>query len=106
MLVLGTLTYGGLEIAGLPFAAFFAVFTAVAMIVPYFGAIISSIPPILIALTISPGKAIIVTAIYIVAHQVEGNVIQPLVVARTVSSIRRSSRWAWSPSSDCSGSSG
>jgi predicted PurR-regulated permease PerM len=84
MLVLGTLTYAGLEIAGLPFAAFFAVFTAVAMIVPYFGAIISSIPPILLALTISPSKAIIVTAIYIVAHQVEGNVIQPLVVARAV----------------------
>ena len=68
----------------MPFAAFFAVFTAVAMIVPYFGAIVSSIPPILFALTISPGKAIIVAAIYIVAHQVEGNVIQPLVVARTV----------------------
>ena len=84
MLVLGTLTYAGLLVAGIPFAAFFAVFTAVAMIVPYFGAIVSSIPPILFALTISPGKAIIVAAIYIVAHQVEGNVIQPLVVARTV----------------------
>ena len=78
------LTYAGLLVAGIPFAAFFAVFTAVAMIVPYFGAIVSSIPPILFALTISPGKAIIVAAIYIVAHQVEGNVIQPLVVARTV----------------------
>jgi predicted PurR-regulated permease PerM len=84
MVVLGGLTYIGLQIAGLPFAAFFAVFTAVAMIVPYFGAIVSSIPPILYALTISPGKAVIVAAIYIVAHQVEGNVLQPLVVARTV----------------------
>lgn len=84
MLVLGGLTYVGLEIAGIPFAAFFAVFTAVAMIIPYFGAIVSSIPPILFALTISPSKAVIVTIIYIVAHQVEGNVLQPLVVARTV----------------------
>jgi len=84
MLVLGTLTYAGLLLVGLPFAAFFAVFTAVAMIVPYFGAIVSSIPPILFALTISPGRALIVAAIYIVAHQVEGNVLQPLVVARTV----------------------
>lgn len=84
MVVLGTLTYIGLMIVGLNFAAFFAVFTAVAMIVPYFGALASSIPPILYALTISPQKAILVGIIYLLAHQVEGNLIQPLVVARTV----------------------
>lgn len=84
MIVLGTLTYIGLLIVGLNFAAFFAVFTAVAMIVPYFGALASSIPPILYALTFSPQKAILVAIIYLVAHQVEGNLIQPLVVARTV----------------------
>jgi predicted PurR-regulated permease PerM len=84
MLILGGLTYLGLIIVGLGFAAFFAVFTAVAMIVPYFGALVSSIPPILYALTISPGKAVLVAVIYIVAHQVEGNLLQPLVVARTV----------------------
>ena len=43
MIVLGGLTYAGLEIAGVGFAAFFATFTAVAMIIPYFGALISSI---------------------------------------------------------------
>lgn len=84
MLVLGGITYLGLRLADLHFAAFFAVFTAVAMIIPYFGALASSIPPIIYALTISPGKAIVVAIIYIVAHQLEGNVIQPLVVARTV----------------------
>jgi len=84
MAVLGGVTYLGLRIVGLDFAAFFAVFTAVAMIIPYFGALLSSIPPILYALTISPGKALIVAIIYVVAHQVESNIIQPLVVARTV----------------------
>jgi predicted PurR-regulated permease PerM len=84
MIVLGGLTYLGLLIVGLNFAAFFAVFTAVAMIVPYFGALVSSIPPILYALTISPQKAILVAIIYIGAHQLESNIIQPLVVARTV----------------------
>ena len=84
MVVLGGVTYVGLRIVGLGFAAFFAVFTAVAMIIPYFGALLSSIPPIVYALTISPGKALIVAIIYVVAHQVEGNIIQPLVVARTV----------------------
>jgi predicted PurR-regulated permease PerM len=84
MIVLGTLTYLGLMLVGLNFAAFFAVFTAVAMIVPYFGALASSIPPILYALTYSPQKAIVVALIYIGAHQLESNIIQPLVVARTV----------------------
>jgi predicted PurR-regulated permease PerM len=84
MVVLGTITYFGLLVVGLNFAAFFAVFTAVAMIVPYFGALVSSIPPILYALTISPQKAILVSIIYVLAHQVESNFIQPLVVARTV----------------------
>ena len=84
MLVLGSLTYAGLRLVGLPFAAFFAVFTAVAMIVPYFGALASSIVPIIYALTFSPEKAILVAVVYIVAHQVESNIIQPQVVARTV----------------------
>ncbi|HUA03719.1 MAG TPA: AI-2E family transporter [Solirubrobacteraceae bacterium] len=84
MVVLGGLTYVGLQIVGLPFAAFFAVFTAVAMIVPYFGALASSIPPIAYALTISTKQAVLVAIIYIVTHQVESNLIQPLVVARTV----------------------
>jgi predicted PurR-regulated permease PerM len=84
MVVLGGLTYLGLMLVGLNFAAFFAVFTAIAMIVPYFGALASSIPPILYALTISPQKAILVAIIYVGAHQLESNVIQPLVVARTV----------------------
>jgi predicted PurR-regulated permease PerM len=84
MVALGTLTYLGLLLVGLNFAAFFAVFSAVAMIVPYFGALASSIPPILYALTISPQKAVLVAIIYLLAHQVEGNLIQPLVVARTV----------------------
>jgi predicted PurR-regulated permease PerM len=84
MVVLGGITYIGLRIVGLDFALFFAIFTAIAMIIPYFGALLSSIPPIVYAFTVSPGKALIVAIIYIVAHQVESNIIQPLVVARSV----------------------
>jgi predicted PurR-regulated permease PerM len=84
MLVLWVLTYLGLLAVGLPFALVFATLTAVAMVVPYYGALISSIPPILVALTISPGKALIVAGIYLVAHEVEGQIIAPLVMARAV----------------------
>src|SRR5947209_17128417 len=84
MVVLGGLTYVGLRLVGLQYAAFFAVFTAIAMIVPYFGALASSIVPILYALTFSTEKAILVAIVYIVTHQLESNVIQPQVVARNV----------------------
>lgn len=82
--ILGVLTYLGLRLVDMPFALFFAIFTAVAIVVPYFGSIVSSIPPILYALTISPTKALLVAIIYVAAHQVEGNVIGPLIMARAV----------------------
>jgi predicted PurR-regulated permease PerM len=84
MVVLGALTYAGLRLAGLPYAVLFATLTAVSMVVPYFGALLSAVPPIALALTISPGKALIVAAIYLVTHQIEGNLIEPLVMARAV----------------------
>src|SRR5579884_2178946 len=84
MIILGALTYLGLRLVSLPFAVVFATITAIAMVVPYYGALASMIPPVLLALTISPPKAIAVVAIYLVAHQVEGNLIQPLVMARAV----------------------
>lgn len=84
MLVLGVLTYLALRIAGIGYAAFFAILTAVAIIVPYFGALASSIPPIVYALATSPTKAILVAVLYIIIHQIEGNVIEPVVMARAV----------------------
>ena len=84
MVILGGLTYLGLILVGLNFAAFFAVFTAIAMIIPYFGALLSSIVPILYAVTFSTGKAVLVAIVYIVAHQIESNMIEPLVIARAV----------------------
>ena len=84
MLVSGLLLYVGLSLIGLEFAIFFAVLTALLSVVPYFGAIASGIPPILFALTDSPGKALLVLGIYVLVQQFEGNVTIPLVMSRTV----------------------
>jgi predicted PurR-regulated permease PerM len=84
MVVLGLIFYVGLKIVGLDFALVFAVLSALAVVVPYFGALASGIPPVLFALTYSPGKALAVVAVYVVAHQVEGNIIAPLVMARAI----------------------
>jgi predicted PurR-regulated permease PerM len=84
ILVTGVLLYLGLSIVGLDFAVFFAVLTAVLVVVPYFGAIAGAIPPTLFALTDSPGKALIVLAVYILVQQVESNVTIPVVMSQTV----------------------
>ena len=54
------------------------------MVVPYFGAILGAIPPVLFALTDSPGKALAVLIVYVLVQQVESNLIIPLVMSRTV----------------------
>ena len=82
MLVTGTLLYVGLTLIGLDFAILFAVLTALLVVVPYFGAIIGAIPPILFAFTDSPGKALAVLAVYVLVQQIESNLIVPLVMSR------------------------
>lgn len=84
MVVTGTLLYVALQLVGLEFALVFAVLTAILVVVPYFGAIVGGIPPVLYALTISPGKALVVLLVYLLVQQIEGNVILPLVMSRTV----------------------
>jgi predicted PurR-regulated permease PerM len=83
MFISGTLLYIGLTIVGLDFAILFAVLSALLVVVPYFGAFVGGILPVLFALTDSPGKALAVLAVYILVQQIEGNIIIPVVMART-----------------------
>ena len=84
MIVTGVLLYAGLRLIGLDFAIFFAVFSALLVVIPYFGAIIGGIPVVLFALADSPGTALAALVVYIVVQQIEGNVIIPLVMAQRV----------------------
>jgi predicted PurR-regulated permease PerM len=84
MVISFVLLYLGLTIVGLDFAVFFATLSALFVVVPYFGAIAGAIPPTLFALTDSPGKALLVLGIYILAQQIEGNLTIPLVMSKTV----------------------
>ena len=84
MLITGVLTYLALTIIGLDLAIFFAVLSALLVVVPYFGAIAGAIPPVLFALTDSPGKALLVLAAYTVVQQLESNVTIPVVMSQRV----------------------
>jgi predicted PurR-regulated permease PerM len=84
MLVLGGLLFAGLRIIGLQFAIGFAVFSALMTVIPNYGSVISAVPPVLAGLAQSPGKAVLVLIVYLIVNQIEGNLILPLIMARTV----------------------
>jgi predicted PurR-regulated permease PerM len=84
MVITGVLVYLGLTIIDVDFAIFFAVFSAVLVLIPYFGAIIGAIPPVLFALAESPEKALLTLGIYVLIQQIEGNITIPLVMADRV----------------------
>lgn len=83
-LVIGILTYIGLFILGIPYALPLAVIAGVLEVVPVIGPIISAIPSVLIALTISPLLSVGVAAMYFVIQQLENNLIVPQVMRRAV----------------------
>jgi predicted PurR-regulated permease PerM len=84
MLITGVMLYVALTIVGLDFAIFFAVLSALLVVVPYFGAIAGAIPPTLFALTDSPGKALLVLGAYVLVQQLESNVTIPVIMAQRV----------------------
>jgi predicted PurR-regulated permease PerM len=84
MVVTGVMLYIALTIVGLDFAIFFAMLSALLVVVPYFGAIAGAIPPTLFALTDSPGKALLVLGAYILVQQLESNVTIPMIMAQRV----------------------
>ena len=82
MLATFVLLYIGLTVIGLDFAIFFAVLSALLVVVPYFGAIAGAIPPVLFALTDSPGKAFLALGVYMLVQQIESNVTIPVIMAQ------------------------
>jgi predicted PurR-regulated permease PerM len=85
MLVTGVLLYIGLTLIGLDFAFAFAVFSALLVVVPYFGSVAGALPPVLYALAErTPTTALVTLGVYILVQQIEGNVVIPIVMSRAV----------------------
>ncbi|MBA2504948.1 MAG: AI-2E family transporter [Thermoleophilaceae bacterium] len=78
------LLYFGLQLIGLEFASLFAILAALFTVVPYYGAFISGLPPVLLALADSPGKALLVILLYTGVQQFEASVTVPVIMARAV----------------------
>ena len=79
MTVVGTLTYIGLSLLGVPSALALALIAFILEFIPFAGPILAAIPAVLLALMSSPELAIWVVGLYLIVQQIEGNVVYPLI---------------------------
>ena len=83
-LILGSLLAILMLIFRLPYVVTIACMTAILALIPYVGAYISLFTGAVLVFTESPMKALIFIIIFLVAQQVEGNIIYPRVVGKSV----------------------
>lgn len=83
-LLVGILSYIGLTILNIPYALPLALIAGVMEVIPVIGPIISALPAIFIALTISPFLSVMVAAMYLIIQQLENSLIVPQVMKRAV----------------------
>ncbi|HSN13407.1 MAG TPA: AI-2E family transporter [Anaeromyxobacteraceae bacterium] len=76
----GFLTFGGLYLLQVPFAFALSFLATIFYVVPIFGTIISSIPIVLLALTVSFGKGLAALAWILVIHALETYVLNPKIM--------------------------
>jgi predicted PurR-regulated permease PerM len=82
MIVVGTLTYVGLNIIGMKYTLALSVLAGLLEVIPSLGPITSSIPAILIGLSYSPVIGLYCVVLYIVVQQLENNLIVPIIMKK------------------------
>ena len=73
-----------LSLIGVPFALLLGIFSGLISFVPYLGATISVVLPLLLALISEPFTAVYVIIAFVVIQQIEGNILQPVLMSRAV----------------------
>ncbi len=83
-LAVAVLAAGWTFVLKIPFALLIGALAGITDVLPYLGPIAGAIPAVILALTVSPWKALYVVCGFIVIHQLEGTVIAPKVVGDSV----------------------
>jgi predicted PurR-regulated permease PerM len=85
MVVIGTFTGLGLTLLGIPYALLLGVLAGFTALLPYIGPWISGATAVLVTLVaMDPPKALEVIALFIVIQILEGELVQPLVMSRSL----------------------
>lgn len=73
-----------LSVIGVPFALLIGIFSGLISFIPYLGATISVVLPLLLALISEPFTVVYVILAFVAIQQIEGNILQPLLMSRAV----------------------
>jgi|SRR5579884_1341398 len=84
MLLIGLLTTGAVWLIGLPSPLALGAIAGAAEFIPYLGPILAAIPALLVASTQGLAAVLWTLGAYLVIHQLEGNLIAPIIQRRMV----------------------
>lgn len=84
-LVVGVLSSVALELLGIPLALVLGVLAGMFNLIPFFGPVIVAVPTVILAATVGWGHVLGALAVLLTINLLDGNVLTPLVYARTVS---------------------
>ena len=82
--LLGILIWIGLSIIGVPLALAISFLAAIFNLVPYLGPIIGVVPAVLLGFTVSPLTGLLAIVVFVVANQVEGHLLSPIILSRSM----------------------
>ncbi len=82
--IMGTLITAGLALLGVPYAFLLGVIGAVAELIPVIGPVLSFIPALIFASTVSPLKALFVAIFYVLLHILESQVLVPRIMGKEI----------------------
>ncbi len=87
MTIMAILNTIGLLIVGLEYALFWGIFASVLAVVPFIGAILGSVPPILFALIIQDSLILplLVLAVFVSVQLIESSILTPRIIGSQVS---------------------
>ena len=85
MVVVGVLTGVATTVIGLPSPVLLGIFAGLTAAIPLVGPFLGIVPPLLLALTIGPGHAVLVVVVLLVIQLLDANLVVPLVMNRVVS---------------------
>lgn len=83
-LIVGLLAWLGYWLIGMPYPFVLASFVSITNIIPYIGPLIGATPALIVALTISPKMVLMVLGVNLAVQLLEGNVVSPNIVGRTL----------------------
>jgi predicted PurR-regulated permease PerM len=78
------LTFIGLTVLGVPNALLLATIAGLLEVVPYIGPTLSAVPALFFAFTVSPALALGVAILYLLIQKMEGYVLVPKIMEKTV----------------------